>query len=124
MRCGIVYSTHFASRHTKNWADDSDTGYTPAFERVLQTTSIATERGQPPPSCDQGEPNARKRLAFECLHKGGGWTAVSLGMLNVMIGVVLIHLKGYDGITVGVALTGACMGALSNETHQKDYVLR
>jgi hypothetical protein len=109
-----VYSTHFASSHTR-------IGLAVVILGTLQPLN-AYFRPHPLPQSEdsllrraiKGEPNARKRLVFECLHKGGGWTAVSLGMLNVVIGVGLIHLKGYDGTTVGVALTGACLGALFN----------
>jgi hypothetical protein len=122
-----VYSTHFASGHTK-------IGLTVVILGTLQPLN-AYFRPHPLPQSEDsllrravnGEPNAWKRLVFECLHKGGGWTAVSLGMLNVVIGVGLIHLKGYDGTTVGIALTGACLGTLCycpTQTHQIDYVPR
>lgn len=116
-----VYSTHFASPHTKIGLTVVVLGTLQPLNAYFRPHPLSQSKESLLRRAIKGEPHARKRFAFECLHKGGGWTAVLLGMWNVVIGVGLIYLKGYDGTTVGVAFVCACLGELlyvSIYTHQ------
>merc|ERR1711948_100382 len=52
---------------------------------------------------EEGQVKTRMRAAWELMHKGLGWLAVVLGMLNLLLGVMLLVAKSYDSIAVGVA---------------------
>merc|ERR1712037_870256 len=52
---------------------------------------------------EEGQAKTWKRAAWERMHKGLGWLAVALGILNLVLGLMLLEAKSYDSIAVGVA---------------------
>jgi len=58
------------------------------------------------------EPRTKARVAFEVVHKGLGWLAVLLGVLNVAIGIYLTTAKDYETAVVATALAIAVLSLL------------
>jgi len=69
----------------------------------------AAMRPHPP---DAGEARSAGRLLFEIAHKGGGYVAIVLGLLNVCAGVKLLGDKNYNTTTIVFALTLCLLGAV------------
>lgn len=59
----------------------------------------------------EGEETSSARAAWELVHKGLGWTAVILGVLNMIVGCLLLVMKDYDAATVGsgIAFAAICL---------------
>lgn len=54
---------------------------------------------RPHPFDEQGNKTTARRV-WEIVHKGLGWCAVVAGMINVVVGILLIRQKSYDELTV------------------------
>jgi len=93
------YSSPFASPHT--WI-----GLVVVILGCLQPLN-AFVRPHPP---QKGEARTTARLAFEIVHKGSGWSAVILGMMNVLFGVMMASELDYDNTFVAYVATLAFLG--------------
>jgi len=87
------FSLHFSSLHT--WI-----GLIVVILGTLQPLNAAFR-----PHLEEGKGKTMARLVFEVVHKGSGWTAVVLGMLNVLAGIWVVADKGYNAVTIGIAAT-------------------
>lgn len=87
-----LYSAPFSSSHTF-------VGLLVVIVGTFQPLNAILRPHRP----EEGQVKTRKRAAWELMHKGLGWLAVALGMLNLLLGVMLLVAKSYDGIAVGVA---------------------
>merc|ERR1711920_902420 len=87
-----LHSAHFSSFHTF-------VGLLVVIVGTLQPVNALLRPHKP----EEGQVKTQKRAAWERLHKGLGWLAVVLGMLNLLLGVMLLVAKSYDSVAVGVA---------------------
>merc|ERR1712003_518272 len=96
----VLYSAPFSSSHTC-------IGLFVVIVGTFQPVNALLRPHKP----EEGLVKTRKRAAWELTHKGLGWLAVVLGMLNLVLGVMLLVAKSYDSIAVGVAslLAIACL---------------
>lgn len=83
-----VNSAHFTSPHT----------FIGAFVVLLGAMQPLNAFVRPHPP-GKGEKRSCGRLAFEIVHRGSGWMAVILGMLNILTGIMVIRAKDYDVAT-------------------------
>jgi len=90
------YSSHFTGPHT----------FIGLFVVVVGTLQPVNGLLRPHNAAG-GEAKTAKRAAWELLHKGLGWLAVVLGVMNVLLGIVLLGQKDYDSVTLGVAIAVA-----------------
>mmetsp|Transcript_33700 Transcript_33700/g.59681 ORF Transcript_33700/g.59681 Transcript_33700/m.59681 type:complete len:191 (-) Transcript_33700:107-679(-) len=61
----------------------------------------------------EGEPKTAGRLVFEVVHKGSGYIATVMGMVNCWIGVLLLVKGEYDVAAIAVAAALTASGTLS-----------
>eukprot|EP00932_Pfiesteria_piscicida_P017899 SRR837773.4775.p1 GENE.SRR837773.4775~~SRR837773.4775.p1 ORF type:complete len:534 (-),score=29.97 SRR837773.4775:137-1660(-) len=55
------------------------------------------------------EPKTVARRAFEVIHRGFGWSAILMAVVNIFLGIWMVRQLGLSGWTVGLAsLTAAC----------------
>lgn len=97
-----VYADHFTQNHTY-------IGMTVVAIGTLQPLN-ALFRAHPPTG---GWPHGKKpakRVVWELVHKGLGWVAVILGIVNIALGLELAEKKGYSLAIVGV---GAAFTAIA-----------
>jgi len=97
-----LHSAHFSSFHTF-------IGLLVVIVGTLQPVNALLRPHRP----EEGQVKTRLRATWELMHKGLGWLAVVLGMLNLLFGIILLVKKGYDSIAVGVAslLAIVCIAA-------------
>jgi len=88
----VQYSAPFSSSHTF-------IGLFVVIVGTFQPVNALLRPHKP----EEGQVKTQKRAAWELMHKGLGWLAVVLGMLNLLLGVMLLVAKSYDSIAVGVA---------------------
>merc|ERR1712039_1115394 len=87
-----LHSAPFSSSHTF-------VGLVVVLVGTLQPLNALLRPHKP----EEGQVKTRKRAAWELMHKGLGWLAVVMGMLNLLFGIILLVKKSYDSIAVGVA---------------------
>lgn len=95
-------SAHFTNPHTI-------IGLIVVTLGTLQPLNAFLRPHNPP----MGEQKAMKRKLWEYLHKGSGYTAVILGMLNVFFGALLTMTLGFDATPMVIGLLFGGAGALS-----------
>ena len=75
---------------------------------ILGTLQPANAVIRPHPVSGEAKTNAR--TAWEVIHKGSGWIAVMLGIVNVCLGVALVGQQNYNDAVVGIAAAMAAIG--------------
>lgn len=107
---GFVFALVHSSKYSKHMSHPhSILGLAIVIIGTLQPLNAAL-RPHPPQG---GWPNGQKptgRVAFEAVHKGLGWAAVVLGMLNVILGAMLARKLDYEASVWAVPLTIGCIG--------------
>merc|ERR1712117_829713 len=86
------FSSHFHGMHS--WI-----GLLVVVIGTLQPLN-AVFRPHPP---SDGEEKALARTIWEWIHKGLGWAAIVLGIVNIVLGMMLLIKKDYDTTTILVA---------------------
>jgi len=59
-----------------------------------------------------GEPKPTSRFLWEILHKGSGYSAIVLGAVNIVLGILLVQAKSYDNAVIGVSAAFAALGLI------------
>lgn len=117
------YSLHFQGPHTIIGLVVVVLGTFQPLNGLLRPHLPKQEDGQPPKA------KSTARVAWEWIHKGTGWFAIGLGMLNVLLGLVVLVRKEYDTTTMIVAIVLAVvsllmpLGALIYSCFQKTRVV-
>mmetsp|Transcript_84414 Transcript_84414/g.239303 ORF Transcript_84414/g.239303 Transcript_84414/m.239303 type:complete len:519 (+) Transcript_84414:100-1656(+) len=91
------YSSHFHNAH----------GYIGLGVVAVGTLQPLNAALRPHP-----KPRTNARIVFEVVHKGCGWLAVLLGMLNVAMGISAAVEKGYDAVVAASARAVAVLALL------------
>eukprot|EP00928_Gymnodinium_smaydae_P009790 TRINITY_DN13671_c0_g1_i3.p1 TRINITY_DN13671_c0_g1~~TRINITY_DN13671_c0_g1_i3.p1 ORF type:complete len:530 (-),score=63.70 TRINITY_DN13671_c0_g1_i3:168-1757(-) len=62
---------------------------------------------------EEGVPKTRGRKIFELVHKGSGWLAILLGMVNAIFGALLVVTRNYSAAEVSTAfvLVSCCIAS-------------
>lgn len=99
--CGSNVGAHFQNGHTIIGAIVIILG--------LQQPLNAAIRPHPP---EKDEAKSVGRLAFEMIHKGSGYLAILLAIINIWYGIVLLNDQLYNSAIIAVAVTLALLGIL------------
>lgn len=106
--CGANAGGHFGSSPNKDAHWHTFTGIVVI---VLTTQQPLNAFVRPHPQID-GLPKTTGRWIFEIVHKGTGYIAVVVGILNVWSGIRLLDTLSYDTTVIAVAMILAILGTL------------